>query len=98
MEVIAKVRQSLLDIALQETGNADKALQIAIANNMSATNKLAAGDVLNIPDSIEKNMDVLEVYREKCVSPATAPTTQQEALNPSGGIGYMSIEIDFIVS
>ena len=65
---------------------------------MSATNKLAAGDILNIPESVEKNMDVLEVYREKCVSPATAPTTQKEALNPSGGIGYMSIEIDFIVS
>ena len=98
MEATVKVRQSLLDIALQETGNADKALQIAIANNMSATNKLAAGDILNIPESVEKNMDVLEVYMEKCVSPATAPTTQQEALNPSGGIGYMSIEIDFIVS
>lgn len=98
MEVIAKVRQSLLDIALQETGNADNALQIAIANNIAATHKLIAGDVLNIPNGIEKNMDVLEVYREKRVSPATAPTTQQEAINPSGGIGYMGIEIDFIVS
>ena len=96
MEV--KVGQSLLDIALQETGNADNALLIAFANNISATNKLTAGDILSIPDNIEKNMDVLEVYQEKYVSPATIPTSQQEALNPSGGIGYMSIEIDFIVS
>ena len=44
------------------------------------------------------NVDVLEVYREKKIIPATAATSQQEALNPFGGIEYMGIEIDFIVS
>ena len=96
MEV--KVGQSLLDIALQTTGDADNALQIALFNGLCLTESLISGTTLEIPSDLNTNVDVLEVYREKKIIPATAATSQQEALNPFGGIEYMGIEIDFIVS
>lgn len=94
MEITVKARQTLLDIALQETGSAEQALQIAIDNNIPVTCKFKSGETLKV-SAIEKGRDVLEVYHEKRIIPATAPSIQQETL---GGIEYMGIEIDFIVS
>lgn len=93
-----KVGQSIVDIALQATGNADQALPIALSNGLCLTEQLTPGAILEIPQGTHVDMDVLEVYREKNILPATATTSQQEALNPFGGIEYMGIEIDFIVS
>lgn len=94
MEITVKARQTLLDIALQETGSAENALLIAIENNIPVTCKFNSGDTLKI-SALEKGSDVLEIYGEKKIIPATAPSIQQESL---GGIEYMGIEIDFIVS
>lgn len=94
MEIKVQSRQTLFDIALQQTGIADNALLIAIENGISVTDKLNSGDILTISGT-EKGSDVLEVYQEKRIFPATAPNSKQEVL---GGIEYMGIEIDFIVS
>ena len=96
MEV--KAGQSIFDIALQATGNADYALPIALSNGLCLTEQLTPGIILEIPSDIYPEREVLQVYREKNILPATATTAQQEAINPFGGIGYMGIEIDFIVS
>jgi len=96
MEV--KNGQSLLDIAMQETGAAEDALQLALMNGICLTDELLTGTDLEIPETENEDRDNVEFYRERGILPATATTKEQEALNPYGGIEYMGIEIDFIVS
>lgn len=84
--------QSLLDISLQECGALDTVFTIAEKNGMSVTDDLKAGFVIKA-DSNEYDQVVAE-YRSASIFPATALS---EGLLPEG-IGFMGIEIDFIVS
>lgn len=90
--------QSLLDIAIQETGSAEEALTIALMNGKCLTEALGSGEQIEVPDDEEGNRDTHEFYRKRHILPATASTKEEEALSPYGGIAYMGIGIDFIVS
>ena len=85
--------QSLLDIAIQCCGSAEAAYDIALLNNISITDDLAAGRELTIPASV--NASVVTYYTQKGIRPATSLTDTDTVF---GGIDYMGIEIDFIVS
>ncbi|MCO5229613.1 MAG: hypothetical protein M9958_00515 [Chitinophagales bacterium] len=63
-------RQSLLDIALQETGIIEAAFDIAIANGLSVTD-YAPGAILMIPNNIVVNEQILKYYKSNKIQPAT---------------------------
>lgn len=84
--------QSLLDIALQESGSLEAAFPLAGLNELTITDELESGSLLTV--ETDENNPVVNEYRNAAVFPATA---LQEGLLPEG-IGYMGIEIDFIVS
>ena len=68
--------QSLLDIAVQEYGNAEAAFEIAVANNLDATDKLEPGMSLLIPElrmqnAELRNPEILKYYRARNLQPAT---------------------------
>ena len=83
--------QTLLDIALQHTGDASKALDIALANGISLSDDLEPGATLTLPDT-QGNKAMTQYYTVNKIMPATSLETE------IGGINYMGIEIDFIVS
>ena len=83
--------QSLLDIALQHTGSAETALDIALANGISLSDNLETGATLTLPDT-QGNKPMAQYYTVNKIMPATSLETE------IGGINYMGIEIDFIVS
>lgn len=89
--------QNIIDIAVETTGNADNALLIALQNGMSITDDLTAGQTLDTDTGIT-DRNTLAYYEQRNLHPATSITQQQEADNPFGGIEFMGIEIDFIVS
>lgn len=85
-------RQSLLDIALQETGSVEQALSIAKLNNIPLTDDVDAGALLEVP-VVDQN-SVLKYYKLNEVMPASAISLDI----PTGGINYMAVQIDFVVS
>lgn len=89
--------QSLMDIAVQEYGSADAALDIAAENNMAVHDRIAAGYILTLPDrGIDDNRTVTAFRLRNC-RPATA-LNEEDRILLSGGIGNMGINIDFVVS
>ena len=90
--------QNLLDIALQATGDAGAALQLAIANGLCLTDDLEAEQTIDIPSDIASDANVRAFYKERNIHPATGVTNTDESTSPFEGIEYWGIEIDFIVS
>lgn len=71
IEVKVLNRQSLLDIALQETGTIEAAFEIAVANGISITDYVP-GVTLSIPDSSPMNEPILSYYKSNNINPATS--------------------------
>ena len=97
MKVKVLPLQSLLDIAVQHTGAVESVFAIAVANGLSLTDDLPAGAEIKIPDSANKDSDVLNYYTAKRLQPATAVVMLPEAERLEG-IGYWVIQTDFKVS
>lgn len=97
MTTIILHNQSLLDIAIQHTGAVENTFAIAVANGLSLTDDLPTGAEIKIPDSANKDNDVLNYYTAKSLQPATAVIMlpEEERLE---GIGYWVIQTDFKVS
>ena len=72
MEAVAKDGQTLLDVAVQEYGTWEAALDVAAANGLSLTQVPAAGTPLQLPDGAKANRVTAEYCRTNGVSPATA--------------------------
>jgi hypothetical protein len=101
-----KARQSLFDLALQQYGNPQMAVSIAIANNIPVsslreldtdTQLLATLDNLAQPDASTLsgvNTAILDWYKRNNIIPASAIADSD---NPEG-IEFWFIEIDFISS
>lgn len=87
--------QSLLDLAIQHTGSVENAFDLALANGLSLTDDLEAGESIQlIAYGIQQNKDILNYYTAKNIQPATAITA---AVEQPQGISYWAIGIDFIV-
>lgn len=87
--------QSLLDLAIQHTGTAENAFDLALANGLSLTDDLEAGESIQlIAYGIQQNKDILNYYTAKNIQPATAITA---AVEQPQGISYWAIGVDFIV-
>jgi hypothetical protein len=86
-------KQWLGDIAVRESGDVSRIVEIAICNNIPATGRLAAGDEILIP--AQANERIADYFRITGIYPATA--VEREPGTP-GGIGYMAVGITFTVS
>lgn len=90
--------QSLLDIAIQHTGDVTNAFALAVANGISVTDDLQPGADLVIPDDITTDADILNYYSAKGLQPATGITNNgSHVVEELDGIGYWIINRTFIV-
>ena len=91
--------QSLLDLAVQHTGTAENAFALAVANGLSLTDDLKAGDwLITNRQGLKANKDILNYYQAKKLQPATAISQELSTNNQLQGIDYWAIQMDFIVS
>lgn len=101
--VIISNDQSLYDIAIQELGNAQAVLELALVNNISSTARLIPGQVLIIPESLQVKREVLAAlakqgeYQQGGYKVSTATKPYQIPEETSGGIGSMIIGSTFRV-
>lgn len=96
MEVKVKDRQSLLDMAVQTAGSMEAAFDLSDANDVSLTDTLRDGQVLDTVAA--RNADTVRRYSVQDIQPATALSEEEMAALAQEGINFMGIEIDFIVS
>lgn len=83
--------QSLLDVALSATGDAEAAYDMAMLNGITLSAEPEHGTVLEAPAPVKKM--VAEYFRHNA-QPATAITPDVPLFD---GIGFMTISSDFIV-
>lgn len=89
-----KTRQNLLDIALEHCGNAEAAWEVASLNGMSMTDDVDV-DSLVLPMVVDSRH--VTSYQVLHHSPATNMTNTEIENLVGVGIGFMSIEGNFIV-
>ncbi|MDR0873907.1 MAG: hypothetical protein LBN27_10665 [Prevotellaceae bacterium] len=87
-------RQSIFDIAVQHIGSAEAEFELALLNGLSLSDEVATGAELILPAPDVAIKTVREYFLNRQLKPATGTTSE----SIPGGINYMGIEINFIVS
>lgn len=87
--------QSVLDIAIQESGSVLAAFEWSIKNGLSITDELEPGQQLIKVNTGFINTDVVRYFKSKNQMSATG--TKRPPVPPGLGIGYMKIGINFKV-
>ena len=93
MQVTSKQGQWLGDIAIREAGSIEGVVEMAIKNDLSITDKGVPG--ISILKPAPLNRRVMNYYSINNIYPATRAELGGKSFS---GIGYMAVEITFIVS
>lgn len=88
--------QTLIDIAVQEMGDASKAIALAALNEINVTDRLVAGETIEVPDYDKSNRSIVNLFADDANKPASDLSGNETSDVPSG-IGYWYIENDFVV-
>ena len=97
MNITVLHNQSVLDLAVQVYGTADAAFHLAKANEISVTEMLVPGTILDTPEFEDAVPEVVNFFMAKNIKPATALTAEDLFNANPEGIDYMIIGTDFIV-
>lgn len=98
MQIKVLHNQTLLDISIYLFGTAIGAMSLAIANDISLTDDLEVGQILNVPENSDFGQRLIaEYFQNKGLKPATAITMIEKEIETPSGIDYWAIEVDFEV-
>jgi len=84
-EITVLNNQSLFDISVQEYGTIEGVFEIALANGLSVTDTLTAGQKLIIPE-IDQSLvqpEIVDYYKRNDIHPATGETNVIETAIPT---------------
>lgn len=95
-EVKILYAQTLIDIAMQELGSAERATELAIINNLSITEELTAGSIILVPNEVINDDFAKEIIKTFTV-PALKPASFVTANEDEDGIEFWGIEETFEV-
>jgi len=93
MQITSKQGQWLGDISVREAGSIEAVIEMAITKDVSITDKPVVGSPWQTPTPA--NRRVMNYYSANAIYPATS---MESGAGGFGGIGYMAVEISFIVS
>lgn len=96
--VIVLDNQRLIDISMQELGDVERLVELAALNGVSMTEELVAGSTIQIPDYEAAKVTTVKTFSDTSKAPASATESDHFPKVPPGGIGYMQIGGNFIVS
>ena len=74
MKIQLQSKQTIWDIAIQYCGSEEAAFQIADLNDVSVTEELPVGTMLDVPEAVNKQ--IVEYFKANKIVPATA--TEEE--------------------
>lgn len=88
--------QSVLDAVVQYLGNLEAAFDFCFENGKALSDDMNSNDVVEIPQSTNKQTEISNYFAEKKIELATGfPLIEEDDL---GGIGVMIISQTFIVT
>lgn len=94
--IIVQQGQNLIDIAIQHCGSATALVELAVLNDLSVTDDVAAGQELMLPTPI--NTALIDYYLSKSIVPSTDKPIARDYNDLSQeGIDFWIIENDFVV-
>jgi hypothetical protein len=93
-EIVAIQNQTMFDIAIQAYGSELGVFELAKDNGLSITQELIPGQKLKVDPAKMIDKSVVGYYQSIGYVPATGDST--ECL--FNGIGYMVVDLDFIVA
>lgn len=88
-------KQTTIDIAVQELGDAERAMEVAELNGIPVTQNLIAGQTLLVPDFDISKRNIVQLFKDTSNAPASAD--DENILSILEGIGYWYLENDFVV-
>jgi hypothetical protein len=88
--------QTIIDIAIQELGDGNRAFELAQLNNISISDDLNAGQVIVVPDYDLANRYLVQLFSNPSNKPASGDNLSSGVL-ADVGIGYWALEVDFVV-
>lgn len=98
MQVTILNSQTLQDIAIQYCGTLEALFDIAFLNNISVTEELSPGQILNIPQVDYGFQEVVNYFLINKKQPATALTQEMIfIIEGNTGIDYWALENNFII-
>jgi len=98
MKITVLHNQSLLDVAIRHCGTVEAVADIAILNNISITDNLIPGQLIELSNKDYGCQEVVNFFVANKIDPATALTQDHEALTEGdSGIGFWEIGNNFIV-
>lgn len=99
MQIKVLHNQTLLDISIYLFGTAVGAMSLAIENDISLTDDLEVGTVLNVPENSDFGQRLIaEYFQNKSLKPATKIVGKiLKSIPVDFGIGEMIIEESFII-
>ena len=86
--------QTLIDLAMQELGDASRLFELSELNAMLPSDDLVAGQIIQVPEPTEEKREIVKALKYR--KPATKNEILEEQLKE--GIGYWAIGINFKVS
>jgi len=93
MQITGKQGQWLGDIVVREAGGIEAIVDTAISSNLSITGKMNVDSPVLQPAPVDKR--VMNYYDINGIYPATATELDGRSFR---GIGYMAVDMTFIVS
>jgi len=88
--------QTLIDLAVQELGDASRAFELAVLNGLNISDDLIAGQEILVPEAAREKKAVVLLFTDKANAPASADITG-ELKTQAEGVEFWTIEKDFIV-
>ncbi|MDP1812329.1 MAG: hypothetical protein Q8K66_13085 [Sediminibacterium sp.] len=88
--------QALMDIAIQESGNIESLIELALLNGVNITDDLAPDTLLRKSGVIDKN--IVTLFKTNMKPASNSPVSEDQLPAELEGIDYWSIENTFIVS
>ena len=86
--------QSIIDIAIQQSGTAEAAYEIAAQNGLSITDEPMPGIGLSVP-AVAINKPVATYYSNKGIKPATASTDEMDDVSDLERVFFPELPVEF---
>ncbi|PWA05479.1 LysM domain-containing protein [Flavobacterium laiguense] len=96
IQITVLYNQTLQDIVIRYCGTIEALVQIAILNNISITQGLVPGQLIQIPNKDFGNQELVNYFNTNKIQPACGFVGNSLPDTPTG-IDYMIIGTDFIV-
>ena len=89
--VTALNNQSLFDIAIQVYGSVAYVFELAVANGISITDELTAGQQIEVPEIEVESKGVQAYFLANQIKPATAIRPEDIALDATGNCDFCKL-------